>query len=163
MLLKVSNDSGKTRRVQIGWIHYNMKKEKYCSVRIQTGGETKGVKMALSATTDIILKMAKELFSPAGRMTIGNINDMEFKLANLKPEKISETVQLSGREVKFTFSSYIEKHKLTHIRIYLQTRERNKFRKLLEKLQTKPTAISKARRTTSTSDSGKSWTRCTFV
>ena len=49
------NYSGKTHRVQIGWMHYNMKKGKYCSVRIQTGG-TREVKMALSATADIILK-----------------------------------------------------------------------------------------------------------
>ena len=64
------NDSGKTRRVQIGWMHYSMKKGKYCSVRIQTGGGTREVKMALSTTADAILKMAKELFFPAGRSTV---------------------------------------------------------------------------------------------
>ena len=48
--------------------------------------------MALSTTADAILKMAKELFFPAGRSTVGNMNDMEFKLANFKQEELSETV-----------------------------------------------------------------------
>ena len=138
---KDNNDSGKTRRVQIGWMHYNMKKGKYCSVRIQTGGGTREVKMALSTTADAILKMAKELFFPAGRSTVGNMNDMEFNLANFKQEELSETVELGGREVNFTLGNYIEKYKLTRIRIYLQTRERNKFRELLGTLQTKRQSV----------------------
>ena len=69
------------------------------------------------------------------------MNDMEFKLANFKQEELSETVELGGREVNFTLGKYIEKYKLTRIRIYLQTRERNKFRELLGKLQTKRQSV----------------------
>ena len=60
---------------------------------------------------------------------------------NFKQEELSETVELGGREVNFTLGNYIEKYKLTRIRIYLQTRERNKFRELLGKLQTKRQSV----------------------
>ena len=69
------------------------------------------------------------------------MNGTEFKLANSKQEEICETFRLSGKEVKFTLGNYIEKHKLIRIRIYLQTRERNRFRDLLWKLQTKRQSV----------------------
>ena len=86
-------------------------------------------------------KNGKRTIFPAGRSTVGNMNDMEFKLANFKQEELSETVELGGREVNFTLGNYIEKYKLTRIRIYLPTRERNKFRELLGKLQTKRQSV----------------------
>ena len=108
----------KTRKIQIGWIHFNEQQERYISVRLQKGGGTREVHVPLNANVQKIVDIASEIFFQNGMSTFGALEDMEVSLANFR----SETLPLHTPEGnEFTLQYYVTSNKATKVRMYLKT------------------------------------------
>ena len=112
----------KTRKISLGWMHWNTdnRPHKYASVRNGNGGGSRRIDMPLNSSKTDIIDDAKALFFPDGISPQGSAEDMQFDLANFKGDVIS--CPMNDGE-PFTLQSYIEKHKLTHVRLYLTSKD----------------------------------------
>ena len=117
---KASGGSG-TRKVQLGWLHYNDKQKRYIAVRQNKGGGTRDINLSPDATADIIIETGKELFFPDGVSAFGKAECMEFTLANYK-EDIVANVVVGGAAVPFTLQRYVNATKLPRVRLYLASK-----------------------------------------
>lgn len=110
----------KTRKVQLGWLHWNEKAGKFQSVRMLKGGGSRDVDMHVGAQKDEIIAECVRLFFPNGSSKcLGQAMNMDFGLANFKTEAINESISVAGSEVPFTLLNYIEAHKMCKVRLYL--------------------------------------------
>ncbi len=100
-----------TRKLQIGWMHYSPKLERYVSVRYSKGGGAREISMNLHANARDIIKKARELFFPKGKSFHGDDLDMTFELGRFDCKPI--------KDEKFSLGKYIEVNKLTRVRLYL--------------------------------------------
>ena len=81
--------TGKTSKIQLGWMHYSDEKGKYVPVRLQSGGGTRDISMNVNATADDIIKEAIKLFYPNGMSTChGMASRMKLQLENFKDELV---------------------------------------------------------------------------
>ena len=113
----------KTRKVQLGWLHWNEKTGKFQSVRMLKGGGSREVDMPIEAKKDEIIAECVRLFFPNGSSKfLGKAINMDFGLANFKTEAIDESVIAAGSEVPFTLLNYLEAHKMCKVRLYLTSR-----------------------------------------
>jgi len=113
----------KTRKVQLGWLHWNEKAGKFQSVRLLKGGGSRDVDMPVEAKKDEIIAECVRLFFPNGSSKfLGKATNMDFGLANFKTEDIDESVIVAGSEVPFTLLNYMETHKMCKVRLYLTSR-----------------------------------------
>lgn len=105
-----SNPIEKTRKIQLGWMHYNEAKGKYIAVRMASGGGTRDVNINVNATADDIVKEAVKLFFPNGEsLHHGAASNMKLELGNFKGELVKGTnVKADGDNELFTLRSYIE-------------------------------------------------------
>lgn len=118
----------KTRKVQLGWLHWNEKTEKFQSVRMMKGGGSREVDMPLEATVDEITAECVRLFFPNGLSKFyGKATSMDFGLANFKTESIGDTIIIAGSKVPFTLCNYLEVHKTTKVRLYLTSRSKSQM------------------------------------
>lgn len=116
----VNTPKEKTRKIQLGWLHWNEKTEKFQCVRMLKGGGSREVDMPLDATKEEIIAECVSLFFPKGSSKIlGKATDMHFGLANFKAELIDESLIVAGSEVPFTLFNYLEAHKMCKVRLYL--------------------------------------------
>ena len=109
----------KTRRIQMGWLHYDQQQGRYISMRLKRGGGTREVDVPLNADVHQILEIAKDVFFPQGNTTVGSLTDMEICLANFHCEEVPE---FNAEEACFTLQQYIDTFKTTRIRLYVQTK-----------------------------------------
>jgi len=106
----------KTQKVQLGWLHWNEKTEKFQSVRMMKGGGSREVDMPLEATVDEITAKCVRLSFPNGSSKFyGKGPSMEFGLANFKTVPIGDTVIIGGSKVPFCLCNYLEVHKTTKV------------------------------------------------
>lgn len=113
-------DKKKTNKIQLGWLHFDEKKQKFISVRLMKGGGTRDVDIPVTATRDDILKTCIELFFPDGFSEFaGAASGLEFRLANFKNEKIENTLCIGEVEVPFTLVNYIRAYQTNKVRLYL--------------------------------------------
>lgn len=106
----------KIRKVQLGWLHWNKKTEKFQSVRMIKGGGSREVDMPLEATVDEITAKSVRLFFPNGSSKFyGKGQSMEFGLANFKTEPIGDTIIIGGSKLPFSLCNYLEVHKTTKV------------------------------------------------
>ena len=111
----------KTRKVQIGWLHFSDDHQRYISVRLQKGGGTREVDVPLNADIQQIIQIAEEIFFSNGRCIFGALEDMEVALANFK----CETLRISTPEGDpFTLQHYIHQCKTTRVRLYLKSKKK---------------------------------------
>ena len=116
----------KTRKGQLGWLHWNEKTEKFQSVRMMKGGGSREVDMPLEATIDGITGECVRLFFPNGSNKFyGKATGMDFALANFKTEPIGDTIIIGGSKVPFSLCNYLEVHKTTKVRLYLTSRSKS--------------------------------------
>ena len=80
------------------------------------------IDLPLSSNRWDVMKAAKELFFPDGESLYGNMEDMEFDLANFKDEAIHSSIRTQKEKVPFTLQSYIHTHKAKTVRIYLRSK-----------------------------------------
>ena len=102
-----------SKKVQVGWQHFNNQENRYVGVRMVKGGGTRELSIPLNASTREVLDLMKDVFFPDGISTFGSTNEMTLKLGNFKCEEVNED---------FTLAKYIAKHKLTKVRLYILTR-----------------------------------------
>ena len=117
----------KTRRIQIGWLHFDEHGGKYVSMRLNRGGGTREVDVPLNADVYEIMQTAQDIFFPDGRCDFGTISDMELDLANFKSERMQ---RFTSDGKPFTLQHYIDACKATRIRLYIQTKKRNSGEKV---------------------------------
>ena len=111
----------KTRKVQLGWLHFDDEKQTFLSVRTAKGGGTREVGVKLSAGKNDIINIAKAMFFPDNKSIFGPEQCMTFGLANFQHEDISR-IKVCGVYLAFTLQRYIEKCKMSRVRLYLTSK-----------------------------------------
>ena len=106
------------KKIQLGWLHYDEKQERFIAVRQTKGGGTWDVNFTLDTTADEIIETGKTLFYPGGFSCFGDVEEMEFSLANYKQE-IIDTIIVDNKVVPFTLQRYMYCTKLPKVRVYL--------------------------------------------
>ena len=126
--------AGKTRKIQLGWMHYNDEKGKYVPVRLQSGGGTRDVSISVDANAEDIIKEAVKLFYPNGKsMCHGMASRMNLQLGNFKGELVQDNNSPANNgDEMFTLQNYIAKNKLSRVRIYLMSKEKTEEDQILE-------------------------------
>ena len=109
------------KKIQLGWLHYDEKQKRFVAVRQTKGGETREINFTLDATADEIIEMGKTLFFPEGFCCFGDVEEMEFSLANYKQE-IIHSVIVDNKVVPFTLQRYMYSTKLPKVRLYLASK-----------------------------------------
>lgn len=126
MSLHGATNNGKrgraVRKVHMGWLHYNEEEQRYMSVRQRKGGGSRDCELPLVAKCDEVIEIGRKLFFKDGQSIYGPESEMLFGLANFKQESISD-VNKGG--VHFTVQGYIDRFKLSRIRMYLTSRNKN--------------------------------------
>ena len=102
------------RKVQFGWLHYDLQQKRYVGVRLAKGGGTRTVSAKRSSDVHDLIALGKSIFFPGGMSFYGRIEDMTSTLGNFKCDQISFA--------NFTLAKYITSHALTTVRLYLMTR-----------------------------------------
>ena len=118
---KRSGATSGTKKIQLGWLHFQETVDRYVSIRQSKGGGTREITVCLDTTASQIIERAKELFFPDGVSSFGKEEDMSFSLANFKQELITE-VLVSGSKLPFTLQRYINSTKLPKVRLYLTSK-----------------------------------------
>ena len=113
--------SPKTRKVQLGWLHFDDEKQTFVSVRTAKGGGTREVDIKLSAGKNDIIDIAKAMFFSDNKSTFGPEQCMTFGLANFQHEDISR-IKVCGVYLAFTLQRYLEKCKMSRVRLYLTSK-----------------------------------------
>ena len=75
--------------------------------------------MPFDSTKQDLIAEDKKLLFPGGQSTYGKEEEMLFNLANFRAETVEENIQTAETTADFTIQRYIEKHKLTLVRLYL--------------------------------------------
>ena len=109
------------RKVQLGWLHFDYEKQSFVSARTAKGGGTREVDIKLNADKDDIIDIAKTIFFTDGNSNFGPEQLMTFGLANFQQEDIS-TIKVSGVHLAFTLQRYVEKCKMSRVRLYLTSK-----------------------------------------
>ena len=107
------------------------------------GGGTRDVNFTLDTTADEIIEMGKMLFYPEGFCCFGNVEDMEFSLANCKQE-IIHSVIVDNKVVPFTLQRYMYSTKLPKVRLYLASKAKISAHEEKEPLQAQPPLTTEA-------------------
>ena len=103
-----------TRKIQVGWLHYDSSKKKYISVRYSKGGGSHELSVNLNAGLREIIQSTKKLFFPDGKSFHGNAIDMTFALGRFDCKVIEAE--------NFSIGKYISDNKLTRVRLYLMSK-----------------------------------------
>ena len=111
----------KTRKIQIGWPHYDAKKAAFVSVRANKGGGSRDVELPITADKRLVVDTAKKLLFSDGMSTFGPEKHMTFGLANFQHEDVS-ALKVSGVTLPCTLYRYIDKTKMARVRLYLTSR-----------------------------------------
>jgi hypothetical protein len=123
---KEKKQKTKTRKIQLGWLHFNEKKQKFVSVQLIKGGGTRDVDVPMTCTKDDIIKLCMELFFPNGYSEFaGDASELNFRLANFKNEKIENILHIGETEVPFTITNYIRAYQTKKVRLYLTLSQKN--------------------------------------
>lgn len=75
----------KTKKIQLGWMHFDQEKNKFVSVRLAKGGGTRDVEVLASASKEHLINEAELLFFPNGYNEIaGPASEVEFGSCKLQ-------------------------------------------------------------------------------
>lgn len=107
------------KKVQIGWLHYDVYEKCFKVVRQAKGGGVRDMTLPLTSTKDDIIQVAKECFFPSGKSTFGTEDSMHFSLANFHKEEIDT----SSTPSPFTLDWYLQSTKLTRLKLFLTSKK----------------------------------------
>ena len=107
---ETSSPTQHLKRIQIGWMHYNDKENRYVAVHMGKGGGTREVSFPIQATSAAMMDEIKIYFFRTEMSVFGRTNAMTFKLGNFTRQEINK---------EFTLERYIEEHKLSKVRLYI--------------------------------------------
>ena len=83
----------KTRRIQLGWLHFNDKEDRYIHVPTSSAGGTRNMDFPAEYTKDKVLQAAIDIFFESGQSKFGFASDMEFNIANFKMERVNDVLR----------------------------------------------------------------------
>ena len=109
----------KTRRIQLGLMHYDERNNKYKRVSLVKGGGTRKVDLPVDFNRDDVIKYAIKHFFPEDEFT----SDVSYELANFKQEPVSQLVDTLGGVHDFTIQKYCELCKTHQFNLYLLVKE----------------------------------------
>lgn len=112
----------KTRRVQLGWLHFDRKQNRYVPVRTSRGGGTRNIDFPSNAKKDQVMQASINIFFENGQSTFGSSTDMQFNIANFKMNQIDTLKDENGKEDKFSIQGYFDCYKLSKARVYLMSK-----------------------------------------
>ena len=101
-----------SRRIEVGWLHYDRNISQFRQVREKSGGGTRKLVIPGSSDMGTILKYAKDLFFPNGKSNKGEIEDFAFEIANFDCNPLEQSMTV---EDAYTTS------KVRLIRLYLRS------------------------------------------
>ena len=113
------NCSEKT--VFLGWMHFDIFKRKYISVRQARGGGIQHESFNNNVSANEITQKMKSYFFVGRNSFHGKEEEIEFMLGNFQEEKIIPE--------NFKLVSYILQNKLSKTRLYLLTKKRRRARR----------------------------------
>ena len=119
---KVKQRSRSSKKVQIGWMHYNENQERYVAVRMSKGGGTRDVDMCVDANIEMVLNTALSVFFPDGKSCCGNLDEMNCTVGNYKGDIISKLTDENGEDHDFSVKKYYDISKTNKARLYLMSR-----------------------------------------
>ena len=115
-------DNTKTKKVQLGWKHFQDSVDKYVLVPLSKGGGCRFVSVHQTMGKFELMKLCKETFLPDGLSHYGKERYMFMDLANFQDEKIEHTIVVNKVELPFNVGNYMEAYKLRNVRLYLRTK-----------------------------------------
>lgn len=112
----------KTRKFQLGWLHFREEKKRYGMVRTSDGGGTRDVDLPFDSTKDDVITFGNNFFFENGMSKFGLADAMDFDLGNFKCERITSLSFQDGSTQPFTLSGYFEASRLKRARLYIMSR-----------------------------------------
>lgn len=116
---KLEKKKQKSKRIQVGWKHFQEEVEDYVLVPLAKGGGSRYATMPISSNRIDVMKVCKSIFFPHGESYYGKEEDMLFAIGNFHNEQMGVTLEVNGREVPFNIGNYTEAFKLKDVRLYL--------------------------------------------
>ena len=116
--------SKQTRKVTIGWLHYDESIRSFKQIKSAKGGGVCVVDLALISTYNDMVSHAKALFFQDDHSFFGYAKDMDFGLANFQRQTMDE-------DDNFTLQFYIEKYQRKPLKLFLTSRKRAKKEKAI--------------------------------
>lgn len=104
--------SKETRRLEIGWLHYQI--GEFHQVRTRQGGGTRHLIVKKSTSVEELMMMGKELFFPKGISSKGPAENYTFEMRDFSQTAIPLSV---------TVNELYEQSKLRMVRLYVCTKE----------------------------------------
>ncbi|KAK3703507.1 hypothetical protein QZH41_002223 [Actinostola sp. cb2023] len=114
--------SVRTRKFNMGWIHYDEKKRKYIPVRYAKGGGSRQLDLPADSSKEDVIVYAKSLFFPDDQSIFGTPSEMDLELGNFSQSVIHSLTDEFGFELPFTLDNYFKVHKLSRVRLYLMSK-----------------------------------------
>lgn len=99
------------RKIEVGWQHFDGKKNSNIVIRLAKGGGSRTMSISLNTSVEELLLLIKSVLFPQDKCTFGKLSNTRFILGDFRSEEISNE--------DFTVSSYIERHMLSKVKIYL--------------------------------------------
>ncbi|XP_048749259.1 uncharacterized protein LOC125661328 isoform X1 [Ostrea edulis] len=104
-------------KISIGWLHFDIERNKYIQVKLKTGGGSRTVDMPVESSYKEMLEKAINIFFPAGKSPKGRIDKFSCVLGNFTQDLIKED--------GFSLQQYTETSCLSNKpRIYLMTKKK---------------------------------------
>ena len=118
----VKQRSRTSKKVQVGWMHYNEDQQRYVAVRMSRGGGTRDINMSVQANIEMVLNTASSVFFPDGKSCFGNLDEMNCTVGNYKGDIISTLTDENGEVHDFSVRKYYDISKTNRARLYLMSR-----------------------------------------
>lgn len=100
------------RRVDVGWLNYDIDMKSYTQVRQRTGGGTRKMSVNVQATFRDLLEESKQLFFPHGVSNKGMVDEFEFTIRSFDHTEL---------ELDLTIGELLERTKVKLLHVYLTT------------------------------------------
>jgi hypothetical protein len=113
-----------SKKVQIGWMHYNEEQQRYVPVRMAKGGGARDIDMPVNANIEHVKESSASLFFPNGTSFFGKLDEMELSVGNYQGDVLSSLKDASGVTHAFSIQKYYEINKTTRARLYLMSRQK---------------------------------------
>ena len=110
---KTDENSEAQRNIEFGWLHFDLKRRRYVSVRTAKGGGTRKVTASLDSNVDELIPVGSRLFFPDGKSMFGSVEKMIQCIGNFRQEQISGNI---------TLRNYVSVNSLSKVRLYFMTK-----------------------------------------
>jgi len=120
----------------IYWKHYNKKQHRFNVVRSERGGGLKKLKFKLNDTKkELLASCIRHFWNNKKKLEDNKMtDDFQFFLTDGREEMINDTLEIGNETVPFTVAKYVEACKLTRVRLFFCSKEKNILDQLTNRL-----------------------------